>query len=81
MTKIIWEMRYSDNVDNDRLGRWMRLGRIDGMTVAIITKVRDRFLVTLPNNKGDESLQNSIIMLSVSEAITQTEKHIAKYIS
>ena len=83
---IQWEQRYSKTLDNDKFGRWMRIGRINGMTVAIITKAEvenkpTRFVVKLPNNRGDESLQNNIILLSENEAMNEAEKYIAKYVS
>ena len=83
---IVWEQRYSKTLDNDKFGRWMRIGRINEMTVAIITKAEvenkpTRYVVRLPNNTGNESLQNDIITLSENEAMLEAEKYIAKYVS
>lgn len=78
---IRWESRYSATLEDDKMGRWMRLGRINGMTVAIILKAKERFIVKLPNNKSDESLENAIIVTSENEAMLEAEKYIAKYVS
>ncbi len=78
---IRWENRYSTTSEDDKMGRWMRLGRINGMTVAIILKAKERFIVKLPNNKSDESLENAIIVTSENEAMLEAEKYIAKYVS
>jgi len=83
---IIWEQRYSKTLDNDKFGRWMRIGRINGMTIATITKAEvenkpTRYVVRLPNDTGDESLQNDLITLSENEAMLEAEKYIAKYVS
>ena len=81
ITGIRWEQRYSTTLEDDEQGRWMRLGRINGMTVAIILKVQERFIVKLPNNRSDESLENAIIVTSEQEAMLEAEKYIAKYVS
>jgi len=78
---IRWESRYSTTLEDDKMGRWMRLGRINGMTVAIILKAKERFIVKLPNNKSYESLENAIIVTSENEAMLEAEKYIAKYVS
>ena len=78
---IDWEKRYSLSLHNDKQGRWMRIGRINGMTVAIITKANDKFLVRVPNNKGDESLVNGIIATSEQEAMLKGKEYIAEYVS
>ena len=85
--KIEWEKRYSLTLDDDKMGRWMRIGRINGMTVAIMTKVKFeregineiRFLTKLPNNTGNESIQNNIVSLTEGEALAESERYIIKY--
>ena len=32
ISPIIWEKRYSETEDSDKHNRWMRIGRINGMT-------------------------------------------------
>ena len=81
---IRWEQRYSRTLEDDNLGRWMRIGRVNGMTVAIITKIRVdpvRFTVHLPNNKGDESVGGFITALTEQEAMERAEKYICEYVS
>ena len=81
---IRWEQRYSTTLDDDKLGRWMRIGRVNGMTVAIITKIKVepvRFTVHLPNNKGDESVEGFITTLTEQEAMGKAEKYICEYAS
>jgi hypothetical protein len=78
---IQWESRYSTTLKDDERGRWMRIGRINGMTVAIILKAKERFLIKLPNNKGDESLENCIIATDLGQGMLDAEKYIAKYVS
>lgn len=83
---IVWEQRYSRTLNNDKFGRWMRIGRINGMTVAIITKAEvenkpTRYVVKLPNNTGNESLQNNIITSSENDAMLESEKYIVEYVS
>ncbi len=82
---IIWEKRYSDTSTDDKFGRWMRIGRINEMTVAIITKAvhleRIKYVLRLPNGKGDESLQSDIITNSENEAMLEAEKFIAGYVA
>lgn len=81
---IRWEQRYSTTLDDDKLGRWMRIGRVNGMTVAIITKIKIepvRFTVHLPNNKGDESVEGFITALTEQEAMERAEKYIVEYVS
>ncbi|MCK9209228.1 MAG: hypothetical protein M0P61_00190 [Ignavibacteriaceae bacterium] len=82
---IIWEKRYSTTEADDKFGRWMRIGRINEMTVAIITKAvhleKIKYVVKLPNNKGDESLQSDIIVNSENEAMLEAEKFIAGYVA
>jgi hypothetical protein len=82
---IIWEKRYSVTEADDGFGRWMRIGRINDMTVAIITKAvhleKTKYVVKLPNNKGDESLQSDIIVNSENEAMLEAEKFIAGYVA
>ena len=78
---IQWESRYSTTLKDDERGRWMRIGRINGMTVAIILKAKERFLIKLPNNSGDESLQSHIIATDLGQGMLEAEKYIAKYVS
>lgn len=82
---IVWEKRYSATEADDRFGRWMRIGRINEMTVAIITKAvhleKIKYVLRLPNNKGDESLQSDIITNSENEAMLEAEKFIAGYVA
>lgn len=78
---IQWESRYSTTLKDDERGRWMRIGRINGMTVAIILKEKERFLIKLPNNSGDESLENHIIATDLGQGMLDAEKYIAKYVS
>lgn len=84
--KIVWEKRYSKTLDNDRFGRWMRIGRVNGATVAIMSKVEVpnkpiSFMVKLPNNKSDESLETSIMASDEKEAMLNAEKYIIEYIN
>ncbi len=86
VAEIQWEKRYSRTLDNDKFGRWMRIGRINNITVAIMQKVESdglpvRFLVRLPNNRGDESLQNNIVDLYERAAMEEAQKYIRKYIN
>lgn len=82
---IIWEKRYSTTEADDKFGRWMRIGRINEMTVAIITKAvhleKIKYVLRLPNNKGDESLQSDITTNSENEAMLEAEKFIAGYVA
>jgi len=78
---IRWESRYSTTLKDDERGRWMRIGKINGMTVAIILKAKERFLIKLPNNRGDESLENCIIVTDLGQGMLEAEKYIAKYVS
>lgn len=78
---IRWESRYSTTLKDDERGRWMRIGRINGMTVAIILKAKERFLIKLPNNRSDESLENHIIATDLGQGMLEAEKYIAKYVS
>ena len=81
--KIIWENRYSNNEENDKFGRWMRIARVNGITMAMITKVGIepiKYLVQLPNNGDSESLLGTIIALTEAEAKRQAEEHIKKFI-
>lgn len=69
---IIWEERYSNTSEDDKYNRWMRIGRINGMTFAIITKVKSkettRYLLRFPNMTGDESLSSDLICETELEA-------------
>jgi len=80
---IIWEKRYSITEADDKFGRWMRIGRINDMTVAIITKVESvgkiKFVVKLPNIKGDETLQNNLLVDSEDEAMIEAGEYIRGY--
>jgi len=82
---IVWEKRYSTTEADDKFGRWMRIGRINDMTIAIIIKAvhleKIKYVVKLPNNKGDESLQSDIMANSENEAMLAAEKHIAEYVA
>lgn len=80
---MVWESRYSYTSADDKFGRWMRIGRINNMTVAIITKVKmgERFLVKLPNCRGDESIENCLILHTEEEAKKEAVKYIRKYVS
>ena len=82
---IVWEKRYSTTEADDRFGRWMRIGKINDMTVAICIKAvhleKIKYVVKLPNNKGDESLQSDIMANSENEAMLAAEKHIAEYVA
>lgn len=82
---IIWEKRYSTTEADDRFGRWMRIGRINEMTVAIITKAvhleKVKYVVKLPNDRADESLQSNIMVNSENEAMLEAEKFIAGYVA
>ena len=85
IASIVWEKRYSTTEADDRFGRWMRIGRINDMTVAIVIKAvhleKIKYVVKLPNNKGDESLQSDIMANSENEAMLAAEKHIAEYVA
>jgi len=82
--QIRWEQRYSTTSEDDKFGRWMRIGRVNGMTLAIITKVKGEFLtkfvIALPNINGNESIHGHLIRQTEEGAINDAERHIIDYI-
>ena len=85
--EVKWENRYSTTLENDKMGRWMRIGRVNSMTIAIITKATNdetketRFVVKVPNDNSDESIQTHYLTMTEDGAKERAETHIKKYIS
>lgn len=85
IAKIQWEHRYSTTDESDKFDRWIRLGRIKNMTVAIIVKVKIKekvnYVLKVPNNTILETLTNKLIFNTEADAKEEANNYIHDYIS